>query len=397
MPDTNTSLVAMLPDFLTWQNGNDLTRTACRNHVQYMYHQVKQWSNHANTDLFHSITSLPTSSQQRLLLAPRFFTLLRSKDEPGPDDLDSFRQVLNLEKYLCTQEGAQPRGSWTALYDFYLVPEEPVEGKSGFPFRGSTFRAPRLGNMVVDAFRPFTEIDFPLPLGEVTNHTPEELEFITWRVEKSLDQISRISRTARTAVDALVQVLSLIRAPQSVKGTQSFSNKSVLGRMGLANADSNRWCISKISDAIVHESIHALIYKIELTNSLYLDYSVEFEGFTAVSPWSGRTLPLHSFVHACFVWFGLYNFWALASSEEYKADQLRSTAARGFLAGHPLSCIPDAARARIQPVVLDAIDRMYKQVNAASTDEVVSSIPDYFEGPSTMIAESRQPERSSAS
>jgi hypothetical protein len=207
MPDTNTSLVAMLPDFLTWQSGNDLTRAACKIHVQYMYHQVKQWSNHAHTDLFHSITSLPTSSQQRLLLAPRFFTLLRANSEPGPGEIDSFRQVLDLEKYLCNQDGDRPGGSWTALYDFYLAPEEPIEDeaaacKPGFPFRGATFRAPRLGNIVVDAFRPFTETDFPLPLGEVTNHTPEELEFITWRVEKSLEQINRISRTARTAVDA---------------------------------------------------------------------------------------------------------------------------------------------------------------------------------------------------
>src|ERR1041385_3507604 len=93
MPDTNTSLIAMLPDFLTWQSGNELTRSACKIHVQYMYHQIKQWSKHADTDLFHSITSLPMSSQQRLLLAPRFYHLLRYS-QPGADEIDSFRQVL---------------------------------------------------------------------------------------------------------------------------------------------------------------------------------------------------------------------------------------------------------------------------------------------------------------
>lgn len=384
MPDTNTSLIATLPDFLTWQSGNDLTRSACKIHVQYVYHQVKEWSNHADTDLFHLVTSLPMSSQQRLLLAPRFYTLLRSNSEPGAGEIDSFRQFLDLERYLCNQDGDRPRGSWTALYDFYLAPEEPAEDEapacnSSLSFRGATFRASMLGSIVVDAFSPFTEIDFPVPLGEVTNHTPEELEFITWRLEKSLEQISRISRTARSAVDALVQVISLIRAPQSVKGTQSFSNKPVIGRMGLANADSNRWSISKIADAIVHESIHALIYKIELTNSLYLDDSVESEGFTVVSPWSGRELPLHSFVHACFVWFGLWNFWGLASPEEYKAAELRSRAARGFLTGHPLSCIPDAARVRIRPEVRHAIDRMFKQVTTSVNDEVLPSIQNYSE------------------
>ena len=370
MPDTNISLIPTLPDFLTWQSGNDLTRSACKIHVSYVYYQIKQWSNHANTDLFHLVTSLPKLSQQRLLLAPRLYRMLRAKSEPEADDIDSFRQFLALERYLCNQDGDRPRDCWTALGDFYLAPEKPVEEHapactSDFSFRGETFRAPKLGSIVLDGFRPFTETDFPTVVGEVTNHAPEELKFIAHRLEQSLEQISRISHTARTAVDALVQVISLFRAPQLMKGTQSFSTKPVIGRMGLANADSSRWTISKIAEAIVHEAIHALIYKIELINNLYLDDSIESEPFTVVSPWSGRTLPLRSFVHACFVWFGLWNFWGLASPEEAEAVKLRGKAARGFLAGHPVSCIPDGPRDRIQPEVLRAIDRMFKQVTVS--------------------------------
>ena len=370
MPDTNTSLIATLPDFLTWQTGNDLTRSACKNHVHYMYRQVKQWSNHADTDLFHLITSLPTSSQQRLLLAPRFYSLLRSKSEPEINEIDSFREFLDLERYLCNQDNDRPGGSWTALGDFYFAPEKPVEEQapactSSLSFQGEMFKAPTLGSIVVDGLRPFSKTEFPDPVGDVTNHTPEEVEFIKARLEQSLEQIGRISPTARAAVEALVRVISLVRVPKAKKGTQSFSNKPVVGRMGLANADSDWWSISKIADAIVHEAIHALIYKIELTDSLYLDDSVEHESFTAVSPWSGRTLPLHSFVHACFVWFGLWNFWGLASPEEYQAAELRNRAANGFLAGNPLSCIPDAARDRIRPEVQHAIERMFKHVTAS--------------------------------
>jgi hypothetical protein len=371
MPDINTCLIATLPDFLTWQTGNDLTRSACKIHVQYVYHQVKQWSNHADTDLFHSITSLPKQSQQRLLLAPRLYSLLRSNNEPGAAEIGSFRQFLDLERYLCNQECDRPRDSWTALYDFYLAPEEPVEEQAAscapnFSFRGETFKAPKLGNIVLDAFRRFTEADFPPPMGEVTNHTPEELEFITQRLEQSLEQISRINPTARTAVEALVQVISLVRAPKSLTGTQSFSNKPVIGRMGLANADSNRWTVSKISDAMVHEAIHALIYRLELTHPLYLDNAIEGDPMRIESPWSGRKLPLHSFVHACFVWFGLWSFWSLASAEEAGAADLKSKAAKGFLAGNPLNCIPDEARDRIRPEVRQAIGRMFKQVTASA-------------------------------
>jgi hypothetical protein len=371
MPDTDTSLIVALPDFLTWQSGNDLTRAACKNHVHYVFRQVKQWSSHSDTDLLHSVTSLPASSQQRLLLAPRVYRMLRSNSEPGADEIDSFKQFVGLERYLCNQESELPHGSWTALLDFYLAPEKPVqECTSSLSFRGETFRAPKLGNIVLDAFRPFTKEDFPPPLGEVSNHTPEELEFITKRLEQALEQISRMSPTARTAVDALVQVISIVRAPQSKKGTQSFSNKPVIGRMGIANADSDRWSINKIAEAIVHETIHALIYKIELTNCLYLDDSIESSPLKIESPWSGRKLPVHSFVHACFVWFGLWSFWKLASPDDAEAGDLRSRAANGFLKGHPVSCLPDEVRDCIRPEVLHAIDRMYKAVVSTNNQAV---------------------------
>jgi len=350
MRDANDSLIANLPDFLTWRTGNDLTRSACKIHVQYVYHQVKTWSNLANTDLFQSITSLPASSQQRLLLAPRLYTLLRSKARPGVEEIESLHQYLDLERYLCAPGGDRPCDCWSALGDYYLPPDS------------ETFRSPMLGNIVLDACRPLTKTDYPPPMGEVTNHTPKELEFIKWRLEQSMDQISRISRTARSAVEALLQVITVVRAPELTKGTQSFSNKPAIGRMGLANSHSSEWSVSKIADAIVHEAIHALIYKIELINSLYVDDTMESEPVTAVSPWSGRTLRLHSFLHACFVWFGLWNFWSLASREESEAVELKATAANGFLIGHPLSCVPDAALARVRPEVRTAIDEMFKQV-----------------------------------
>src|SRR5215217_3461053 len=182
MSDANASLISTMPDFLTWQAGNELTRSACKIHVQYVYHQVKQWSSHGDTDLFPLITSLPATSQQRLLLAPRLYTLLRSKSEPGAGEISSLKQLLKVEKYLCNQDGDPPLGSWTALYDFYFAPDQ------------ETFKAPRLGSIVLDGYRPFTNLDYPPPMGDdVTNHTAQELEFITRRIEQSLEQISRVS------------------------------------------------------------------------------------------------------------------------------------------------------------------------------------------------------------
>jgi hypothetical protein len=103
-----------------------------------------------------------------------------------------------------------------------------------------------------------------------------------------------------------------------------------------------------------------LIYKLELADSLYTDES-QAKQLTTVSPWSGRTLLLHSFVHACFVWYGLWRFWSLCQNVNDEVTMFREQARRGFLPGSPLLGISSEAYNAIQPVVLEAINQMHAQ------------------------------------
>jgi len=63
-----------------------------------------------------------------------------------------------------------------------------------------------------------------------------------------------------------------------------------------------------------------------------------------VSPWSGATLPVRPFLQACFVWFGLANFWSLAQGgSTFRSSRLEERldlARRGFLAGPLLERLP---------------------------------------------------------
>jgi len=135
----------------------------------------------------------------------------------------------------------------------------------------------------------------------------------------------------------------------------------MIGRVGLINVLSRGWNVAKLSNAIVHEAIHSLIYKLELQHALYSDNDAP-EKCTAVSPWSGRTLKLHSFVHACFVWFGLWCFWNKSEDQSAAALKLKNRALTGFLAGPLLSSLSSESFAGIQPYVRDAIEEMYGRV-----------------------------------
>ena len=131
--------------------------------------------------------------------------------------------------------------------------------------------------------------------------------------------------------------------------------------MGLFNLHSEASNVYKISNAIVHESIHSLIYKLELHEDLYADQNAAHEVMT-VSPWTERPLQVHSFVHACFVWYGLLNFWNLTPDAQPAISRLRGRAYRGFEPGSPLLAISPEAREVIAPNVRLVIEEMHERV-----------------------------------
>jgi hypothetical protein len=81
-----------------------------------------------------------------------------------------------------------------------------------------------------------------------------------------------------------------------------------------------------------------------------------------VSPWSGRDLPLSTYLHACFVWFALVHFWG--RSLQKNAFPLESIAPRlaravmGFRGTPLLSGLDERYRRTVLPAVREAIDVM---------------------------------------
>ncbi len=368
--ENEVAVITSLPSFLTWEAGSDLIRTACEIYVGYAYHQLRTWAQFADSDVFQTVLALPKSNQQRLLLAPRVFRLLGSKPQPGAEEIESLKQFIRMEQYLCNQRADHPGISWTALGDFY----RPAEGREGSLTQPSSswnadqnYQAPVLKSTVLDAYSPIPTDCYPDYYGEVAQHTTEELDLIKQKLAESLGHIQYVSATAGSAVTAAIQVMALVSAPTLTEGTHSFSTRSTIGQMGLVNVHSPQWVTERISNAIIHESIHSLIYKLQLKviNDLYTDEE-SAERISAVSPWSGRTLFLHSIVHACFVWFGLWSFWSLSPIQDDGTRALKKKAAQGFLSGPLQSRLSSEAYECIRPDTRVAIDEMFKRVNNAS-------------------------------
>jgi hypothetical protein len=368
MMTIDRSLIAGLPKFLTWTAGIDLLQTACKIYVHWSYDRLRTWAEFADTNLFDVVRALPKPNQQRLLLAPRSFNLLLSSSEPGPEEVGKLKKLIGMEQHLCRQGSEYQRNDWSALGDYYLPSDMETGDRldDGLLTAWSprqSFNAPALGHIVLDAYSPYPDTPYPADVGEVTTITAEEIAIATKRLEESLNYIRSISRVAASTIDESVQVVTPARAPNSPEVTVALSQRTTIGRVGMINLHSDRWTVYKTSNSLVHEAIHSLIYKLELACDLYTDNAGPWR-IEAVSPWTGRTLFVHSFVHACFVWFGLWKFWSLADGEDPSVRKFREKARIGFLPGSPLKGISEEAFECIQPDVRLAIEEMCQQVIA---------------------------------
>jgi HEXXH motif-containing protein len=120
---------------------------------------------------------------------------------------------------------------------------------------------------------------------------------------------------------------------------------------------------ASLMETMLHEAIHSFIYEIEATEWLTRgDEAVQLR-----SPWTGNPLPLHAFVHACFVWFGLWHFWLKAVRrdlpDEKTAKRCLVRAAHGFVTSDVCSTLK-TADFFLRPGVIDACAEMQDEVRS---------------------------------
>ena len=129
------------------------------------------------------------------------------------------------------------------------------------------------------------------------------------------------------------------------EGRPGFASNSPQGLVGLAILSNGHLPMVDdivVVEALVHETIHGFVGMSEAIglagrrpDERWLNDDRFYEGFSCtVSPWTGTSLDLPTYLHACFVWWGLLHLWGtLSGSGLFDERRTRSRlvrAARGF-------------------------------------------------------------------
>jgi hypothetical protein len=115
-----------------------------------------------------------------------------------------------------------------------------------------------------------------------------------------------------------------------------FSSASFRGLAGLnVLINPNKVSFDYLVDAIIHESIHSILYQLEPTYGNFFA-NKDTAGLEIKSPWTNNIITLDNLAQACFVWFGLFNFWQIVANNiqnillHASAHQIISKVKNGF-------------------------------------------------------------------
>jgi HEXXH motif-containing protein len=173
---------------------------------------------------------------------------------------------------------------------------------------------------VVDFFSPYARRDLPVApfrpvrFGPYIPYCSSEIDTIVHKLETAAAMLNEINPVTASFVRVFAKTVVPRKEALNPDFFTSSSCNAYIGRIVLINPHLAYVDESSLIDALVHESIHSLLWRVELLNPFIVDLS-KVKGTTR-SPWTGSELHLYTFLQACFVWFGLWTFWSTPKAQE---------------------------------------------------------------------------------
>jgi hypothetical protein len=317
-------MIEELPRLLSWENDASTRKAIYNVYVNRASSRLGHALRHIVEDdpvtgnmLLTELQALSDESFMRLITSPELFSQVSQgipKDSKCLSDFLAFSIEAELIK---VGKIGTSSGVWTAIGDRYY-PKGPVdadfeerEGEISVWQVNNPFRAPSIcDRIVVDYSSPFAKHSLDVKSRPSWSDI-DRVRRVLGKLEEGFVMIENISDAAFDNVNRFVRVVALGTDSSVGNAFCSSSSKNQIGRMDLTNADIDKVDSANVADALLHESIHSLLYTVELDEPFILDREA-VEDTRIKSPWTGAELPVHSFLHACLVWFGLWQFWSLA-------------------------------------------------------------------------------------
>ena len=336
------TLIELIPHFLTWNDGasfldmiNALDYQASQLRLRQALNEIEKMDSGIAGGICDALEKLPDWASVRFTIAPATRQRLALLRKAPATHVASLCQTLKAELRLSGEE-VPGEGCWTALGDFFLTGEAGVfvDPCVSNWSPDANLRAPRLMQIIpLDAVSPNLR-DISSPTSSFELHTPEEFAAAARKLQTVMEFVGSVVGSAGRVIQRCVKVVAVGKTNGVIGSSSHYTFPGqVLLRTSVRSTE------AMMASALVHETIHQVLYVLESCER-FVDERALGGRMSVASPWTERQLAVHSYIHACFVWYGLATFWrrALASgllpAEAMEAQF--SEALKGFRAGNPV-------------------------------------------------------------
>jgi len=341
------SFIQLIPRILTWTDDgafldfiSTLDRRSCELQLDRVLDEILRVDPAISAAIRSSLEELPAWGVVRFAAAPATRWRLAHWQSDPVRHVAALCQFLKAELRLAGKT-IPGRGLWTALGDYFVTdtlgdfcdprtPTLPVE---------ANIRAPRVSGIIpVDAIGP-NRLDIGTANVGLEPHTAGTFADVFKELSIAAAMIRRVAGGAIRLIERCTRVIVIARA--TIGGLGSSSHFMLPGQVLIRTP--NQWVRSPAAEAevasvLVHEAIHQMLYVLEFGERFVNTKAIPPQAGIA-SPWTGRRLAIHSYVHACFVWYGLVRFWRIAlGCTDIPHDQPEmqlAKALKGFSTGNP--------------------------------------------------------------
>jgi hypothetical protein len=353
-------LIHQMPDALSWACGTTDFDTV---NDGYMRLLGQAWERRADARLAGLRARTGETSFARFLGAPETSRrLLWPTAEAAAEAAHFFEASLRAELAFAGHPAEFQEETWTALGDAAFLPD------------GQRFVWPQQPGMM--------PLDFGSPRARMIDLTGAEFETTVPRDPYTFGDLEAAIRKVREALQGVLEacpeagrfiarfnkVLVIQPDPAAPRRSSSGSNGQFVGRSFVTNVQSPDITTEAVADAVVHEGIHGLLYMQQVMQPWGPSELIYNQAPTTASPWTGRMLPLRSFLEACFVWYGLLHFWCHAlSNTVFEPREVRYHLARalnGFLRQRLPDLVADQ-RDKLLPDLIESVSGLQTNVQAA--------------------------------
>jgi hypothetical protein len=253
------------------------------------------------------VDRLDASGRRRLLRAPEITRQILFVATAPSADIDGFvTDAAMVELALSGTGPPPPAARWSALGDVQVLENGALRwwpqlaDEADLPL---DFGSPWARRIDLSGRLEFDTTPRP-------SFTQAEVNSVHGGLAAAMDLLHKLSPTLPRFVFTATCVLVLQIDPTS-RAVASGTNGRFVGRSFIANPHSEDASLDCLAEAVVHEAIHGLIFRQSLRRP-WVDGEASVEVPRVESPWTGRQLPVRSYLEAAFVWFGLVHLWALA-------------------------------------------------------------------------------------